>query len=190
MTNRERGTRAAREADVALCTDGRLGLEPADWASPLSDSSAMPAYAANDPASSEPRLRATKRWARFLLQHGAPDAAHTLFTQVVDQDAGRALAFTAMAQTGLAQVALAKDDPGAAVQAAAEAMQRWASVRGFRDVRMGAYVERVQAQALLADGQRDAARQAAQDALAQSLCYDAPGAASIAEARALGARAS
>lgn len=55
---------------------------------------------------------------------------------------------------------------------------------------MGAYVERVQAQALLADGQRDATRQAAQDALAQSLRYDAPGAASIAEARALVARAS
>ena len=147
------------------------------------------AYVANEPARSEPRLRATERWARFLLQHGAPGEAQALFAQVVDQDDGRALAFTAMAQAGLAQVALAKGDHGAAVQAAADAMRRWAAVHGFRDVRMGAYIERVQAQALLADGQRDAARQAAQDALAQSLRYDAPGAGSIAEARALVARA-
>ena len=61
--------------------------------------------------------------------------------------------------------------------------------RGFRAVRMGAYIERVQAQALLAAGQTDAARQVAGQALAQSLLYDAPGAASIAQARDLVSRA-
>jgi hypothetical protein len=62
-------------------------------------------------------------------------------------------------------------------------------VTGYRDVRAGPVILRVQARALLAAGNPAAARAVAADALAQSLRYDAPTAASIAEARALLAEA-
>lgn len=67
----------------------------------------------------------------------------------------------------------------------AAAAERWHAVKGYRDVRAGPVILRVQARALLAAGDPAAAKAVAADALAQSLRYDAPTAASIVEARTL-----
>ena len=140
-------------------------------------------YSATEQPEWQTRMMATERWARFLVAHGERADAKRLFSEVLAQDHDRHLAHAALAQAGLARVALAERDPGAARMASTAAMQRWADVRGFRDVRMGAYIARVHARALLAAGDREGARAAAESALADSLRFDAPAAASIAEAR-------
>ncbi len=147
--------------------------------------SAFDGYVAAEPPERQTRMSATERWARFLVAHGDASAARALFDGVLAQDHDRHLAHAALAQAGLARVALAQGRPGEALAASRAAMTRWAEVRGFRDVRMGVYIQRVHARALLATGDREGARAAAGAALADSLRYDAPGAASIAEARTL-----
>ena len=119
------------------------------------------------------------------MPRGRAAKARPLFVEVLAQDHDRNLAHAALPRAGLVRVALAPGDVAGGGEAAAAAMRQWADVRSFRDVRMGAYIARVQAQALIAAGDRGGARVAAESALAQSLCYDAPTAASIAEAREL-----
>jgi serine/threonine-protein kinase len=142
-------------------------------------------YVAAEAADRQTRMKATERWARFLVDHGGVDTAERLFREVLAQDHDRHLAHAALAQAGLARVALARGQASVALAASAAAMKRWADVRGFRDVRMGAYIARVQARAQLAAGDRQGARTTAETALAESLRYDVPEAASIAEAREL-----
>jgi serine/threonine-protein kinase len=151
--------------------------------------SAFDAYVASEPPEHQTRMAATERWARFLVGHGNIDTAQRLFSEVLAQDHDRHLAHAALAQAGLARVALARGQANDALTASAAAMTRCAEVRGFRDVRMGAYIARVHARAQLAAGDRQGARATAEAALAESLRYDAPEAASIAEARALIAQA-
>ena len=142
-------------------------------------------YVAHDTEQSRGRMAATERWARLLLDEGQAADARRLFSAVVSADAGRQLAPAVAAEAGLARVALAVGDKSAALQASAEAMERWARVQGPRDVRTGPYVERTRARALLLAGDRPGARELATSALAQSERYDAPGAASILDGRAL-----
>jgi serine/threonine protein kinase len=142
-------------------------------------------YGASDPAGSQARMGATERWARILLEDGHADEARRLFEEVVAADKGRNLTATALAQLGLARVELSLSHADAAVPLSAAAVERWHAVKGYRDVRAGPVILRVQARALLAAGQGAAARAVAADALAQSLRYDVPTAASIVEARAL-----
>jgi tetratricopeptide (TPR) repeat protein len=142
-------------------------------------------YVANDPAASQARMGATERWARVVLEDGRPEEARRLFDEVVALDKGRNLTPTALAQIGQARVELSLGHPDAAVPLGAAAVERWHAVTGYRDVRAGPVILRVQARALLAAGNLSAAKVAAADALVQSLRYDAPTAASIAEARAL-----
>jgi tetratricopeptide (TPR) repeat protein len=142
-------------------------------------------YVAHELPDRHTRTAATERWARFLVGQGDLATARRLFDEVLAQDHDRHLAHTAMAQAGLARIALAEGKASEARSASTAAMRRWAEVRGFRDVRMGAYITRVHASALLATGDREGARAAAESALADSVRHDAPGAASITEARAL-----
>jgi len=146
-------------------------------------------YVASDPVSSQARMIATERWARVVLEDGRPDEARRMFEEVVGADNGRNLTPTALAQLGLARVELSLGHADAAVALSARAVERWNAVKGYRDVRAGPVILRVQARALLAAGNAPAARAAAADALAQSVRYDVPAAASIAEARALVAEA-
>ena len=146
-------------------------------------------YVASDAAGSQARMGATERWARIVLEDGRPEEARGLFDEVVSADKGRNFTATALAQLGLARVELSLGHADAAVPLSAAAVERWHAVTGYRDVRAGPVILRVQARALLAAGNPAAARSVAADALAQSLRYDAPTAASIAEARALLAEA-
>jgi serine/threonine protein kinase len=140
-------------------------------------------YVASDPVDSQARMGASERWARILLEDGHTEEARRLFEQVVAADKGRNFTPSALAQAGLARVELSLDHASNAVPLSAAAVERWHAVKGYRDVRAGPVIQRVQARALLAAGDGVAAKAAAADALAQSLRYDAPTAASIAEAR-------
>ena len=142
-------------------------------------------YVAAEQPERQTRMAATERWARLRIAQGEPAAAKALFAAVLEQDQGRHLAHTALAQAGLARVALAQGDVAAALAASQAARDDWAAVRGFRDVRMGVYIDRVRARVLLAAGHTAGARALAESALAASLRYDAPSAPSVAEARAL-----
>ena len=144
--------------------------------------SAYDAYVAQEGPDKQARLIATERWARFLVDQGDSAQARPLFAAVLAQDHDRHLAHAALAQAGMARVALAEGDVKAADDASAAAVKRWSEVRGFRDVRMGVYITRVRAEALLAAGDPSGAHAAAAAALADSQRYDAPQAASIKQA--------
>ncbi len=146
-------------------------------------------YLASDPPGSQARMIASERWARIELEDGRPEDARRLFEEVVAADKGRNLTATALAQLGLARVELSLGHAASAVALSAAAVERWHAVKGYRDVRAGPVILRVQARALLAAKDAPAARAVAADALAQSLRYDVATAASISEARALIAEA-
>lgn len=146
---------------------------------------AVDEYAAIERADRQTAMAARERWGRFLLTQGDLDAAKSQFESVLAQDQDRHFAHTALAQAGLAAVALGQGQSAHAVEMMSDAWHRWQTVRGFRDVRMEPYLLRLQAHALIAAGELGAARFAAQTALDESLRYDAPEAASITEARKL-----
>lgn len=142
-------------------------------------------YVATEPAAKQTVLAATERWARFLVAHGAAEDARPLFAAVVERDGGRHLAHGALGHGGLARVALAAGDTVTALAESGAALDAWASTRGFRDVRMGPYLQRIRAQALLAAGDPPGAAAVAAAALEASVRFDAPDAPSVVEARAL-----
>lgn len=139
---------------------------------------------ANDPPQSQPVLAIRERWGRFLLTHGDIAGAEAQFQEVVQQAHGRKLAHVALAYGGLARVALRKADVGAALAGSTKAIETFETVSGFRDVRMGPYLWLIHSEVLRQSGAGSGARQWAIRALDASRRYDAPIAASIAEAEA------
>jgi eukaryotic-like serine/threonine-protein kinase len=178
---------ALRKARLNL-GDAYAGLARATDAGRLL-SQAYADYVAHDPRPAPGRMAATERWGRFLLDKGDLEEARHLFRAVVLADAGRNLTPAVNARVGLARAAIAAGDTAVALQEGRAAITSWHEVQGMRDVRTGAYVARTQARVLLLCGDKPAARDMAAAALAESLRYDAPEAASIAEARALVAQA-
>ncbi len=146
-------------------------------------------YVKTEAPERQTRIAATERWARFLVAQGEPEAARPLFSEVLAQDKGRHFAHAALARAGLARVALAENDIASAVRESQAALADWSAVRGFRDVRMGTYLKRVEARVLLASGDAARARTLAQEALTDSLRFDVPDAKSVSEARELLAEA-
>jgi serine/threonine-protein kinase len=129
-------------------------------------------------------LDARERWGRFLLDRGETDAAEREFREVLAQQHGRPLVTAALAEGGLARVALAHNDLVAARDASQRAVDAFDHVIGRRDVRSGPYLWLVRADILRRSGDRAGARTWAQRALEASRRYDDPGAASIAQATA------
>ena len=134
-------------------------------------------------------LDARERWGRFLLDHAKPDgsdlaAAEREFREVLAQQHGRRLASGALAEGGLARIALARGDLEAANSGSQRAVEAFEHMIGRRDVRSGPYLWLLRSGVLLRRGERDAARTWAQRALEASRRYDAPAAASITQAQA------
>jgi len=129
-------------------------------------------------------LDARERWGRFLLERGERDAAEREFREVLAQQHGRALVTGALAEGDLARLALARNDDAGALATSTRAVEAFEHVLGRRDVRSGPYLWLVHAEALRRHGDRAAARSWAERALEASRRYDAPGAASIAQAEA------
>src|SRR6185369_5259142 len=74
------------------------------------------AYAAEIHAPDNARLMNSRaRWGLFLLNQGEPEEAERQFREVIAQDHGRNLDFTALAHGGMAQLALQRGDAAAAL---------------------------------------------------------------------------
>lgn len=113
-------------------------------------------------------------WGRWLLDNDRLDEAQTQFATIADHADGRTLAHIALARGGLARVALARRDHAVAWRESAEAMETWNNVAGFRDVRMGPYLQRIRADVLAAGGEVAAAQALEDEAASASARYDHP----------------
>ncbi len=147
--------------------------------------SALDHRVAHDPAHFQPVLAIRERWGRFLLARGDIDAAKRQFDEVMRRANGRNLSHIALAQAGLARVALARGDTRAALAASTRSVEMFDAVTGFRDVRMGPTIWLVHSQALLAIDARKEARDWALKSLEARQRYDHPQAASIQKAEML-----
>jgi tetratricopeptide (TPR) repeat protein/predicted Ser/Thr protein kinase len=146
-------------------------------------------YRHEDAPDRQPVLAVTERWARFLLEHGDPEAAAPLFATVLERTGTRGFAHAALAHAGLARVALEAGDLDRAERERRAAIDGWANVRGFRDVRMELEIDRASAAVLLARGQRREALEVATRMLDDSERWNAPGARITVQARELVAAA-
>ena len=91
------------------------------------------------------------------------------------RDAGtKTWSHVALAQAGLARVALARGDLAAAQRDSAQALDTWAQLTGFRDVRMAPYLWRVHAAVLDRAGESAEAERLRTQALDASRRFDAP----------------
>ena len=135
---------------------------------------ALDDYLAHDADRSQPTMAARESYGRLLLEDGDAAAANEQFAAVVAAAEGRELAHVALAHGGLARAALASGDRAAALRESAAALSVWNEVSGFRDVRMGPYLQRVRADALAAAGEVDAAQRLEDLAAAASARYDDP----------------
>jgi serine/threonine-protein kinase len=143
---------------------------------------------AKDDASSPWALRMRERWGRFLLDHsqpGDPDftAAELEFNAVLQSAADRPLLEPALAHSGLARIAAARDDDTQALRESGKALTALDRVKGLYDVRAQPQLWLVHSALLLRSGDRTGARRWADKALEASLRYDDPMSAAIAAAR-------
>jgi hypothetical protein len=98
------------------------------------------------------------------LKHGDVLGAGEQFSEILTQAHGRNLAAVALVHGGLALIAIRKHDRDSALQSSTRALDVFERVTGFRDVRMGPYLWRVRAEALLESGDARAAVEWAQRA--------------------------
>lgn len=138
---------------------------------------------AKDPSDGQPTLAIRERWGRFLLEQGDTSGAEAQFREVLDQAHGHRWAHVALALGGMARLAMVRGDVPSALHSAKQAVELFAHVDGFRDVRMGPYLWDIYAQALLRSGDAKSSREWAQKALDADLRYDAPESPDIIEAR-------
>jgi tetratricopeptide (TPR) repeat protein len=136
---------------------------------------ALDDYLQQQSDSDQPVMAIRESWGRWLLERGRLDEARAQFDTIVAHADGRTLAHIALAHGGLARIALAEARTADALRESGAAMAGWRAVTGFRDVRMGPYLQRIHADALAANGQVAAAQKEEDAAVAASVRYDAPG---------------
>jgi hypothetical protein len=143
-------------------------------------------YAAKIGSPDNARLMNSRaRWGLFLLDQGEPEEAERQFREVIAQDHGRNLDFTALAHGGLAQLALQRGDATAALRASTEALRVMGTAGGSHNPSNERYLWRIHAQALARTGDLAAARDYAQRALDAYRHHDDPASAEIAESAAV-----
>jgi serine/threonine-protein kinase len=113
------------------------------------------------------------------------EEAERQFREVIAQDHGRNLDFTALAHGGLAQLALQRGDATAALRASTEALRVMGTAGGSHNPSNERYLWRIHAQALARTGDLAAARDYAQRALDAYRHHDDPVSAEIAESAAV-----
>jgi len=143
-------------------------------------------YLAREAPGSQPAMRMRERWGRFLLDHpeaGPADLsrAEVEFRSVLASD-GPPSAEAALAQAGLARIAVIRSGPIAALEHSRKALAMLEQVQGLHDARLQPRLWVLHSHLLLRSGDAKGARQWAVKALEASRRYDAPGAASLAEA--------
>jgi Tfp pilus assembly protein PilF len=124
-------------------------------------------------------LAASERWGRFLLDHGEAREAGAEFQAVLDQSPTPPVIATALANAGLARIAVMNDDLASADHQSAKAMDLLGQINQEYDVRLGVQVWLVRAAVLRRLGRTADAHALAQKALDAATQYDAPGSARI-----------
>jgi serine/threonine-protein kinase len=119
-------------------------------------------------------LAVRERWGRFLLDQGETAEAVAQFDEILRQAHERKLTHIALAHGDLARAALAQKNVDLALGESAIALDLWEHKQGFYDVRMGPYLQRIRADALLAAGKIDEAQRLEDEAWAASEKFDAP----------------
>lgn len=147
---------------------------------------ALARYEEADAPGRQPVVAARERHARWLLEAGQSAQAAGQFERCVADADLKTWAHVALAQAGLARVALAAGRLPEAKAHSASALATWAGMSGFRDVRMQAYLWRVRAAVLEREPatRHEAAALWAQ-ALASAQRTDAPGAPTLTRPQAL-----
>jgi serine/threonine-protein kinase len=128
---------------------------------------------------------ARERWARFLLSQGDLEAAYTQYMEVLRLSEGHRTEPAVLAETGLAAIALARNDVQDALQASEAAVAHLSQLEGYYDIRVEPYAWQIHAKALLLSGNVVNARGFAsrsRDAVAK---YYDPGSSQVREAEAL-----
>lgn len=136
--------------------------------------SSLADYIAHARPDQQPLLAARERWGRFLLEQGEVSDAQAEFAEIVRQAHERRLSHVALAHGDLARVALRRNDVATALAESAMALALWERREGFYDVRMGPYLQRIRADALVAAGRREEAQRLEDEAFAASERFDAP----------------
>jgi serine/threonine-protein kinase len=120
----------------------------------------------------------------YLLQHDAEDA-HAQFAAALNLAAGHPTEAAVFARAGLAAIAVARGDAGAALEASGLAMAQLDHIEGFYDVRIQPFVWGVRAQSLSLSGNHRGARLLALRRRDAARLYFAPASAAIIEADSL-----
>lgn len=136
---------------------------------------ALADFEAHDPPSGQPMISMRERWGRFLLDRGELSAAQAQFERAVQDAKNPRWTHVALAQAGLARLALARGDLPQAASLSQQALATWDQLQGYKDVRMEPYLWRVRAAVLARRPETAAeARALREKALAASQRYDAP----------------
>ncbi|MFD0726880.1 protein kinase domain-containing protein [Lysobacter brunescens] len=131
-------------------------------------------YLAHQADAEQPVMAIRESWGRWLLDRGRLDEAQAQFDTILAHAEDRPLAHVALAQGGLARVALARGDTSTALRHSAAALDTWARVTGFRDIRMGVVLQRVRADVLAATGDLAGAQRLEEAATEASRRFDHP----------------
>lgn len=131
-------------------------------------------FEAAEPPDRQPTAACRERLGRLLLDMHRPDAARAQLQRVVDDAGVKTWSHVVLARAGLARAALMQGDIVTAQRLSAAAVDGWAGVTGFRDVRMQAYLWRVRAAVLAAAGDAAGAQALREQALAAAKRTDAP----------------
>jgi serine/threonine-protein kinase len=127
-------------------------------------------------------LTARERWARFLLDHGESDAAAAEYRAIVEKGHGRAFASVALAEVGLARIALATHAIDLAKTHVQNAKHMIDAATIEYDIRVRLDIGLIEARVLAADGQTNKAREIAATVRDDAMRWDAPGTPRIAQA--------
>jgi tetratricopeptide (TPR) repeat protein len=119
-------------------------------------------------------LGARERWARFLMSHGESNAAAAEFRLIVEKGQGRHLAPIALAEAGLARIALAGGSLELAKVHAEQAKNMIAGVTMEYDIRANVDIALARAEVFAADGDAGNARVLATQARDNASTWDAP----------------
>jgi serine/threonine-protein kinase len=135
---------------------------------------ALKAFEAADPPGRQSTAACRERLGRLLIDMGRLEPARTELQRVIDEAAVKTWSHVAIAQAGLARVALAQGDAPSAGQHSRAALATWDQLTGFRDVRMQAYLWRARAAVLASAGDAAGAQKLRDQALEAARRTDAP----------------
>jgi len=144
-------------------------------------------YAGSRRPSSASLLRIRERWGNFLLEQNDPTAAETQFREVArwNQIHDEGQLYVALANGGLARLALLRNDTATALKYIVLAEQTYDQLLSAHDVRWGPYLWLIHARVLSGSGDIRGAERWARRAVEADKSYDAPTSPSLTEAQAV-----